>query len=155
MFRNWECPASLRPTKLPVSHLQGIGVIGVTPTLLMSICTAIWCRTDFFDSWLRLLPDILILTQFMTQTGSRNIDSDSAHDSSGFHKSWFRLNYDSSGFQKCWFWFDSWLKRLPKMLTLIQLMTQAKSLRLWVDSWFDSESYPCLVVTQILDITFV
>ena len=80
---------------------------------------------SFFDSWLKLLPEILIQTQFMTQAASRNIDSDSTHDSSGFHKYWFWLNYesrgfqkccsdsthDSSGFQKCWFWFNSRLKQ--------------------------------------------
>ena len=44
---------------------------------------------------------------------------------------------------------DSWLKVLLHFFYSIQLMTQAKSIWFWVDSWFDSESYPCLQATPL------
>ena len=56
--------------------------------------------------------------QLMTQVDSRVIDLDSLITQSAFP------------------FFDS-----------NQLMTQAKSIWFWVDSWFDSESYPCMVTT--------
>ena len=72
-------------------------------------------------------------------TGFPGIDSESTHDSSGFPRYWFRLTHDS----KCFPIFYS-----------NQLMTQAKNIWLRVDSWFDSESYPCLPMAQEVKTAF-
>ena len=83
-------------------------------------------------SWWGVLPRRGVLPH-PTLCGSRflHIISIRLHE-------FFYSTHDSSCFQKYWFRLDSWLKRLPKMSILIQLTTQAKRLRFWVDSWFDS-----------------
>ena len=62
------------------------------------------------------------------------IDSESIHDSNGFPRYWFRLTHDSQSASP---FFDS-----------SQPMTQAKIIWFWVNSWFDSESYSCLLETR-------
>ena len=68
-------------------------------------------------------------TELMT-SGFAGIDSESIHDSSRFPGN------DSARLmaQNVFPIFDS-----------NQLMTQAKNIWYWVDSWFNSESYPCLL----------
>ena len=71
----------------------------------------------------------------------------STHDTSNFRKHWFESTRDSNGFSRKWFRFNSRLKRLPKIS--IQLMTEAKSMCFWVDSWFNFESCPCQLKNNV------
>ena len=76
-----------------------------------------------FISWLKHLP----WNRLAIQAGSPGIDSNQLMTR---ELPWESNQIDST-----------------KNLSLFgsnQLMTQAKNMRFWVDSWFDSESYPCL-----------
>ena len=73
-------------------------------------------RLETIQLMTQLAFQVLTQNQLMTQVDSSCIDSD-----------WLLIQSASP-------FFDS-----------NQLMTQAKSIWFWVESWFDSESYPCLV----------
>ena len=62
-------------------------------------------------------------------SGSPGIDPESNHDSSGFLRYWFRLTHDSKG--------------LP--IFRFKSTRDSSEIWFWVNSWFDFESYPCLL----------
>ena len=90
---------------------------------------------------------------------------DSTHDSNCccLSQKLFRLDSWLKRLLKKMIWIDSWLKWLSHEMTPIQLTTQAasknidstqlttqaKSVRFWIDSWNDSESCPCLLLTLL------
>ena len=70
-------------------------------------------------------------------------DSESTYDSSGFPRHCFRSTHGSSDFPGNQIILAHHSKCFPTF-NLNRLMTQAKNIWFWVDSWFDFESYPCL-----------
>ena len=81
--------------------------------------------------------------KLMIQVAFQGIDSESTHDS----KRSPGIDSDPLKTQMAFQWIDSESthnsSRSPG-IDSIRLMTQAKK-RFWVDSWFNSESYPCLL----------
>ena len=89
---------------------------------------------------------------------------ESAHDSSSISETWIDSVHDSSGFPGI----DSestqdsnvfpginsdrlMIQNAFRFFDPNQVMTRPKSIRFWVDSWFDSESYQCLLLVYHID----
>ena len=85
---------------------------------------------------------------------------ESAHDSSSISDTWIDSTHDSSGFPGIgsesthnsseFPGIDSYrllTQNNSRFFDSDQLMTQRKNIWFWFDSWFDSESYPCLLTS--------
>ena len=95
-------------------------------------------------SFLAIRLKCLDSNQLMTRAISRRLESIQIMTQAAFQEltqNQLMNQVDSPGIDPDWLMTQS----ASSFFDSNQLMTPAKSIGLWVDSWFDSESYPCLV----------
>ena len=107
-------------------------------SFLLKCCV---CMT-FLDFRLKCLDQ----NQLMTQAASRRLESIQLMTKEAFQelaRNHLMTQVDSPGIDSDWLMTQGG----SPLFDSNQLTTQVKNICFWVDSWFDSESYPCLVPT--------